>query len=308
MAETNYADDQYAYNQEYPNGSNNTELDDSDDDEDLRKIFVGGLSPDTTEDDLKQYFGKFGEVSSAVVKYDKMTGVSRGFAFVSFGAVDNMKKTLEQTEHVIKNKKVDPKPAQPTKEFQKKIFVGGISPDASEQQIKDYFQKFGRIEKLDLPFDTSKDQRKPFVFVTFHSEKGAKRAIAEEKQHICGKDCDVKVAVVKPQNARSSNGRGGYGGYGYSQQGGGDYYSGGYDNYGYPQNYGYDQGYYGANYGYGGYSGYGYQQGGSQGGYQHAQQGQSAPRGGAAGGGKMRGGGGRGGAAAGGSYHPYPRQ
>lgn len=49
-----------------------------------RKIFVGGIGWDTSEDDLKSFFGQFGEVAHVQVKYDHFTGRSRGFAFVEF--------------------------------------------------------------------------------------------------------------------------------------------------------------------------------------------------------------------------------
>ena len=40
-------------------------------DDKLRKLFVGGLSEDTTEDSSKEYFGKFGEVENInILRYD----------------------------------------------------------------------------------------------------------------------------------------------------------------------------------------------------------------------------------------------
>jgi len=45
-------------------------------------IYVGNLSYNTTEDDLRQAFGSFGEVSSANIIKDKYTGEARGFGFV----------------------------------------------------------------------------------------------------------------------------------------------------------------------------------------------------------------------------------
>lgn len=45
-------------------------------------LYVGNLSWGVTNDDLKQAFGAYGEVTSAQVIMDKMTGKSRGFAFV----------------------------------------------------------------------------------------------------------------------------------------------------------------------------------------------------------------------------------
>ena len=47
-----------------------------------KKLYVGNLSFDATEDQLRQAFGQYGTVSSAQIVTDRDTGRSRGFAFV----------------------------------------------------------------------------------------------------------------------------------------------------------------------------------------------------------------------------------
>ncbi len=49
-----------------------------------KKLFVGGLSWDTTNDSLRAAFSPFGEVMEAKVITDRETGKSRGFGFVTF--------------------------------------------------------------------------------------------------------------------------------------------------------------------------------------------------------------------------------
>lgn len=49
-----------------------------------KKLFVGGLNYDTTQDGLQQAFSQFGAVSSATIIIDKMSGRSKGFGFVEF--------------------------------------------------------------------------------------------------------------------------------------------------------------------------------------------------------------------------------
>ncbi|MCP4632074.1 MAG: RNA-binding protein [candidate division Zixibacteria bacterium] len=46
------------------------------------KLYVGNLSPSTTEDTLRQKFESFGEVSSVNIIKDRYSGESRGFGFV----------------------------------------------------------------------------------------------------------------------------------------------------------------------------------------------------------------------------------
>lgn len=48
------------------------------------KLFVGGISWDTNEGRLKEYFQTFGEVVEAVIMKDRATGRARGFGFVVF--------------------------------------------------------------------------------------------------------------------------------------------------------------------------------------------------------------------------------
>ncbi len=58
-------------------------------------IYVGNLSFDATDDDLREAFSAFGDVSSANVIMDRETGRSRGFGFVEMGNDEEAKKAIE---------------------------------------------------------------------------------------------------------------------------------------------------------------------------------------------------------------------
>lgn len=60
------------------------------------KLFVGSLPYTTTDDQLKDLFAKAGNVVSANVVMDKMTGRSRGFGFVEMGSEDEAKKAVDE--------------------------------------------------------------------------------------------------------------------------------------------------------------------------------------------------------------------
>lgn len=60
------------------------------------KLFVGGLSWDTTDDSLKTFFATIGTVTSAKIITDKFSGKSRGFGFVEMGSDDEAKKAIAE--------------------------------------------------------------------------------------------------------------------------------------------------------------------------------------------------------------------
>lgn len=59
------------------------------------RLFVGNLSYQTLENDLQDYFGQVGVVTSCNLMLDKYTGKSRGFAFVEFSTAEEANKAVE---------------------------------------------------------------------------------------------------------------------------------------------------------------------------------------------------------------------
>jgi len=57
-------------------------------DEQERKLFLGGLSWETTDATLRDHFGLHGALTDVVIMRDKMTGKSRGFGFVTYATKD----------------------------------------------------------------------------------------------------------------------------------------------------------------------------------------------------------------------------
>src|SRR5579884_1677283 len=55
------------------------------------KLYIGNLSFQTTEADLREAFGQFGTVTDIYVASDRMTGRPRGFAFVTFSTAEESK-------------------------------------------------------------------------------------------------------------------------------------------------------------------------------------------------------------------------
>jgi hypothetical protein len=72
---------------------------------DSGKLFVGGISWETDEDRLREYFGRFGEVTEAVIMRDRNTGRARGFGFVVF-ADSGIAERVTMDKHMIDGRMV----------------------------------------------------------------------------------------------------------------------------------------------------------------------------------------------------------
>ena len=68
-----------------------------------KKLYVGGLSYDTTEDTLKETFSQAGTVESATIITDRTTGRSKGFGFVEMSSDEEAQKAIE----ILNGKELD---------------------------------------------------------------------------------------------------------------------------------------------------------------------------------------------------------
>ena len=62
------------------------------------RLFVGNLSFDTTEEAVREAFQEFGEITEAKVITDRMTGRSRGFAFVEMASQEAATKAIQEMD------------------------------------------------------------------------------------------------------------------------------------------------------------------------------------------------------------------
>ena len=110
-----------------------------------RKIYVGNLPPSVTEKPLVAYFRTFGHIVNCSVVRDRDTGISRGFAFLTFLDDTEADAAVEYQQHLLDGKPIRVSYAQK-----------GIVPQArkiNEASIMDNVVRSIFIIKLDLHTD-----------------------------------------------------------------------------------------------------------------------------------------------------------
>ncbi|XP_061647657.1 heterogeneous nuclear ribonucleoprotein A3 isoform X1 [Phyllopteryx taeniolatus] len=211
--------------------------------EQLRKLFIGGLSFETTEESLRAHFEQWGSLTDCVVMRDPGSKRSRGFGFVTYSSMVEVDDAMKERPHKVDGRVVEPKRAVSREDSNKpgahltvkKIFVGGIKEDTEEYHIRDYFKKYGKIESIDIMEERSTGKKRGFCFVTFDDHDTVDKIVAQKYHTINSHNCEVRKALSKQEMNVMSNSRGRSGGSGNFMDrsnnfgGGGSY---GRDNYG----------------------------------------------------------------------------
>ncbi|KAK7583963.1 hypothetical protein V9T40_004926 [Parthenolecanium corni] len=206
----------------------------------LRKLFIGGLDFRTTDETLKAFYEKWGDLVDVVVMKDPNTKRSRGFGFVTYSSSNMVDDAQANRPHVIDGRTVEPKRAIPRNEIHspetnatvKKLFIAGIKDDVTEDQLKEYFMEFGTVTNVTIVADKATGKKKGFGFVEFDDYDPVDKACLHASHTLNGKRVDVKKAVGRSDLPKGGRGGGGggrdnWGGGGGRGGGGGSWGSGG---------------------------------------------------------------------------------
>ena len=120
--------------------------------------------------------------------------------------------------HSIDGKTIAPKRAVPREESGqrgvfltvKKLFVGGIE-DTEEHHLRDYFEKYGKIDAIEIITDRESGRKRGFGFVTFDDHDPVDKIVLQKNHTINGHQAEVRKAFSRPkmqqvQRSRSRRG------------------------------------------------------------------------------------------------------
>lgn len=186
----------------------------------MRKLFLGGLNYATTEETIRNYFEKWGEIVDCVVMRNPNTKVSRGFGFVTFGSSESVDECQRNRPHKIDNRSIQPKRAVPrdlisepnSEASVRKVFISGLKDDVTDDDLRNHFEQYGTITDILVVLDKETKKSRGFGFVEFDDYDPVDKIIMEKHHEIMGKRVNIKKAISKDQmaNKRGSAPSGNY--------------------------------------------------------------------------------------------------
>ena len=91
-----------------------------------KKLYVGNISFQATEDDLRELFAKSGEVESVKMITDQFTGKPKGFGFVEMATEEDAKNAITALNgKTFKDRPITVAEAKPQQPREKRSFGGG---------------------------------------------------------------------------------------------------------------------------------------------------------------------------------------
>jgi nucleolar protein 4 len=182
-----------------------------------RQLFIRGLAPTVTTEDLTNFFSESYPIKNALVVLDKETKASKGYGFVTFADVEDAQRAKDELKGTaLQGKKIavdfaearqregEAKSDKPANRFKAdreqqmkdaqapKIIVRNLpwsikTPD----ELGKHFLPYGKVNFVTLPKKPSGELR-GFAFVALRGRKNAERAIAG----LNGKEIDGRAIAV----------------------------------------------------------------------------------------------------------------
>ncbi|CAH8841009.1 unnamed protein product [Trichobilharzia szidati] len=159
----------------------------------LSRIYVGSISFEIGEEEIRKTFSPFGPVKSVALSWDAVLQKHKGFAFVEFEVPEAASLALEQMNGYTlagRNLKVGrPSNAPQTAALEaelraeastrSRVYIASVHPELTESDIQTVFEAFGKVNSCSLyPDPKTPGRHRGFGYIDFESEEAAIAAVS----------------------------------------------------------------------------------------------------------------------------------
>lgn len=160
-----------------------------------RRLYVGNIPRTVGSEELARIFGEHGSVEKAEVMYDKYSGRSRRFAFVTMSTVEDANAAIENlndteiggrkikvnvTEKPLQTMDLSPIQAEESIFIDSpyKVYVGNLGKTVTTEVLSKFFSEKGKVLSAKVSRVPGTSKSSGFGFVTFSSDEDVEAAIS----------------------------------------------------------------------------------------------------------------------------------
>ncbi|KAL6660967.1 hypothetical protein ACP70R_000351 [Stipagrostis hirtigluma subsp. patula] len=174
------------------------------------KVYVGNLPYDIDSEGLAQLFDQAGVVEVAEVIYNRETGQSRGFGFVTMSTIEEADKAIEMfnrydiSGRLLNVNRASPRGTRmerPPRQFAPafRAYVGNLPWQVDDSRLLQLFSEHGEVLNATVVYDRESGRSRGFGFVSMASKEELDDAIsALDGQELDGRPLRVNVAAERP--------------------------------------------------------------------------------------------------------------
>ena len=167
-------------------------------------LFIGGLSPQISNQELLAYFNNYGEISRAKIIVDKKTNIPKGYAYVTCKDSNTYNQILS-CSHDIMGRDVDVQIAHSgTKivsdvqnQMHKKLCVKNLALETTQNDLQAYFVKYGNVKHAYVIMNHQTKKSKQFGYVEFFSQNDCEKALGQAPHTVNDKVIDCEQFIPK---------------------------------------------------------------------------------------------------------------
>ena len=185
-------------------------------------IFISGLPYETTEDELKDIFKKYGEITEIKLPKYQDSGKNIGYCHIYFSSKNSAKNSLEMDHNYIGKRyitvelanlnsdelKIESKGKTNSSDIPTNCltcFIKNLPYDITEKEVGDKFRACGKIKAIRFVYNSKNKNFKGFCFIDFIEHKSLLKALELNGKLFKGRKLIVDYETNKPKKGYKYN-------------------------------------------------------------------------------------------------------
>ena len=148
----------------------------------INTIYVGNLPWSAKEEEIRELFQEFGEISAINIVTDRKTGRPRGYCFVDMENGEQAVEVLNDKEFGGRNLRVNlARERKEDFEVGDKIYVGNLPWDVNDADVRELFQDYGEVHSVNIISDRETGRPRGFCFIEMENADTAIAALNDKE-------------------------------------------------------------------------------------------------------------------------------